>query len=161
VQSDGYEEPERQPVEGVPVTTAGPFAITLRDDRPSLGELRAALQRWLNEQATDEAASAAVILATHEAAANALEHGGGTVIVRARLDEGAVLVEVHDQGRWQPPVGGDDARGRGLVLIRGLMHSVKIETDVHGTGVLMRRLLGGPSVLAGEQPDAGEAAAPA
>jgi anti-sigma regulatory factor (Ser/Thr protein kinase) len=112
----------------------------------------------LSEQAIDEEANAAVILATHEAVANALEHGSGTVVVRARLDVGAVVVEVHDQGVWRPSVGGDEARGRGLVLIQGVMHSVNIESDPEGTGVLMRRLLGEPSVLAGGQSEGGEAA---
>jgi signal transduction histidine kinase len=67
--------------------------------------------------------------------ANAIEHGGGDVLVCGRLDAGAVRIEVLDSGRGLPapvadlarrPRDGRGARGRGLAI------ATAIATDLGG-----------------------------
>ena len=84
----------------------------------------------------------AVVLATHEAAANAMEHarGAGRVTVRGEVEEDAVMVVVTNAGDWREPVH-LDGRGRGMALIRALMSDVDIETDSRRCVVRMRRAL--------------------
>jgi serine/threonine-protein kinase RsbW len=84
-----------------------------------------------------EAASVAVV----EACLNAIEHGGGAVVVRLSGDAAngrpKLVVEVEDHGHgFQPaaiaprrparPLGSGSRRGWGLTLIRELMDEVQI-----------------------------------
>lgn len=82
-----------------------------------------------------EPARSEIVLATHEAAANAIEHAASSapIEIRARRAVASVVVEVRDHGRWQPPRVGTEARGRGLKLIESLVSAVTIETDEDGT----------------------------
>ena len=81
---------------------------------------------------------AAVVLATHEAVANAIQHAGapGHVVVRGESGSDGVVIEVSDDGHWKPP---DDPpseeRGRGLTLIRSLVSDAQIKTGDRGTTV--------------------------
>ena len=82
-----------------------------------------------------------VVLATHEAAANAIEHAASRtpIEIRARLATATVAAEITDHGRWKDASRPDAAasefeqRGRGLQLIEGLVTAVRIETDGDGT----------------------------
>jgi anti-sigma regulatory factor (Ser/Thr protein kinase) len=73
--------------------------------------------------------------------ANAIEHGhrhtpGGTVSLDACALVDQVQLTVTDTGMWKPPQGAPDPRrGRGINLMRGLMHDVTIDRDVAGTTV--------------------------
>jgi anti-sigma regulatory factor (Ser/Thr protein kinase) len=83
-------------------------------------------------------------LAAHEAAANVVEHAyprrAGDVIVRARRDDGELLVVVHDEGNWRSP-SRTDQRGRGLTVMRSLVDEVVIVPSPSGTTVMLRRLV--------------------
>ena len=77
-----------------------------------------------------------IVLATHEAAANAIEHSDdpfGPGQVNAWLIDGVLTVEVRDSGNWttERPVVGD--RGRGLTLIESLVDEVRIKKNPRGT----------------------------
>jgi serine/threonine-protein kinase RsbW len=82
-------------------------------------------------------------LAVHEAAANVVEHayprGSGELIVRARHDDGRLVVVVEDEGEDAPSR--TDRRGRGLTLMHGLMDAVEIVPSEAGSGtrVALRR----------------------
>jgi anti-sigma regulatory factor (Ser/Thr protein kinase) len=84
-----------------------------------------------------------VILATHEAVANAIQHSGTTDPVRVRADSvpDGLTIEISDDGAWRTP---DDPpaqeRGRGLNLIRSLVSDATIDTDGHGTTVRLHQL---------------------
>jgi serine/threonine-protein kinase RsbW len=84
-----------------------------------------------------EAASVAVV----EACLNAMEHGGGTMVVRLASDNASgrpgLVIEVEDHGRGfdpddvpprrpAPKLGSGPRRGWGLTLIRELMDEVQI-----------------------------------
>ena len=91
----------------------------------------------------DEPPRAAVVLATHEAVANAIQHAGGPghVLVRGESGSEGVVIEVSDDGHWKPP---DDPqsedRGRGLTLIRSLVSDAQIKTGTRGTTVRIHQL---------------------
>lgn len=111
------------------------FRFTLPPDVAVLSSLRHSLSRWLDEAGVGDPPRADVVLATHEAAANAIEHAGasGSVDVEATVGGGGVLVEIKDHGRWKPSGVQDVERGRGLALMRALVSDVVIDTDTNGT----------------------------
>ncbi|MBA2294102.1 MAG: ATP-binding protein [Actinobacteria bacterium] len=117
-----------------------------------LSDLRAALDQWLVRGALGEDARAAIVLATHEALANAFDHSKArdAVLVRGRISAGVVLIEVQDTGEWLPAVFEDDQRGRGLVLITGLTHALEIDTGDPGTTLRMAFRLS-EAALAGDR----------
>jgi anti-sigma regulatory factor (Ser/Thr protein kinase) len=105
--------------------------------------------RWLDGQGAPPEVGAEVALAVHEAAANAVEHayprGAGELMVRARHDDGRLVVVVEDEGDWRPP-SRTDQRGRGLTLMHGLMDDVEIVPSGPGSGTqvtLRRRVAAG------------------
>ncbi|MGD8439031.1 MAG: ATP-binding protein [Holophagae bacterium] len=97
-----------------------------------------------------EAASVAIV----EACLNAMEHGGGQVVVRMATDDSddipSLIIEVEDQGPgFDPGVvprnsasrvhGCTTKRGWGLTLIRELMDEVQIRSHPGRTLVRMRK----------------------
>lgn len=80
-------------------------------------------------------------MATGEAAANAIEHAGGTeeLEIAAVIADGEVDITVRDRGRWREKT--TEGRGRGLMLIRELMDRVEVTPSDAGTTVRMRRRL--------------------
>lgn len=100
-----------------------------------------------------EAASVAMV----EACLNAMEHGGGPIVVRLRGENHAskpcLVIEVEDRGRGFDPerapqnspsrvLGCASKRGWGLTLIRELMDEVRIESAPGRTVVAMRKYVG-------------------
>lgn len=125
------------------------FDASLRLDLSLLRGLRRELASWLEVTGVPDDASEAVVLATHEAAANAVEHAdlGSEVTVRGVRDEEKLIVVVINAGTWAQPRFGDDSRGRGLPLIANLMSHVDVQVRSRRTTVRMRKdLSGGPRV---------------
>ncbi len=88
-----------------------------------------------------------LLLAVGEALANAVKHGSprfeaDTVHVRVGLLDGAVVVEVRDQGRGfgasriSPPAA-LEAGGRGIPFMRALVDDLRFELSPQGTRVLL------------------------
>ena len=112
------------------------------DDVEGLAAMRHGLADWLESSGVGEAQCADVVLASHEAVANALEHAHGRppVLVRASCVECGVVVEVLDSGCWKPQqLPPPEDRGRGLGLIRGLVTNAEIIRRQDGTTVRMCR----------------------
>jgi serine/threonine-protein kinase RsbW len=109
-----------------------------------LQRIRQALGTWLGGRGAPPEVGAEVALAAHEAAANVVDHayprGSGELIVRARHDDGRLVVVVEDEGEWRAP-SRTDQRGRGLALMHGLMDDVQIVPSEAGSGtrVTLRR----------------------
>jgi len=97
-----------------------------------------------------EAASVAMV----EACLNAMEHGGGQMVVRMATDDSddipSLIIEVEDQGPGFDPAvvprnsasrvhGCTTKRGWGLTLIRELMDEVQIRSHPGRTLVRMRK----------------------
>ena len=120
--------------------TRGRFSSRVRPEPSELGGLRHRIGSWLREHHLEEEEVASVVLAVNEAVANAIEHGGRgsvDVLVDATMDEGALTIEIRDQGRWQNRPSEPD-RGRGLLLMQALMDEVDVERSSSGTLVRMR-----------------------
>ncbi|MCG5433294.1 SpoIIE family protein phosphatase [Mycobacterium sp. MYCO198283] len=110
---------------------------------------RTALRRWLARADVDAEQVQSVLIAAGEAVANAIEHGhrdrpDGVIRLRASAHADRLQVSVIDSGRWKPRRDVPDiSRGRGLDLMRALMHDVTIDTDDSGTTVhLFARITG-------------------
>ena len=104
-----------------------PFVITLTHDLKLLRGLRHSLANWLELAGASPETQAVVVLATHEAAANGMEHGDpdGTVTVTARQDgTDSFHVAITNDGDWKEPAA--EATGRGLPMMSDLMSDVAI-----------------------------------
>jgi anti-sigma regulatory factor (Ser/Thr protein kinase) len=123
---------------------ADPLEVRLPADPDSMPLLRRVITRWLSEVGASEQEIGEIALATSEACANAIEHAYSAVsaefVVRAtRSAPGEILVTVSDRGQWREPRGVN--RGRGLLLMEGLMDSVEVDRQLHGTAVRLARRL--------------------
>ena len=91
--------------------------------------MRHLLTSWLGQTDATAVVRDAVLLATHEAAANAMEHGrpqSPVNISASQDDAGGFTVEVTNLGGWKEPEAGH--HGRGLSLMTELMSEVAIQT---------------------------------
>ena len=115
-------------------------------------KLRGLVRDFLSNLRIDPSTTYDILLATDEAAANAVAHGqsaGGNGLVRLRCKaEGAwVVVAIADEGSGFDPstVSMDhlpswtSPGGRGLYLVQELMDEVEIEPSPQGTVIEMRR----------------------
>jgi serine phosphatase RsbU (regulator of sigma subunit)/anti-sigma regulatory factor (Ser/Thr protein kinase) len=121
----------------------GPLEIELPAEAGALGELRRRLEPWMLHAGASQEEAYDIVLATCEAAANAVEHAYGPGEARFRVtvreEKGEVTVGVHDEGAWRPQR--DPRRGRGLEVMRLLMDDVSVTSSDGGTNVRLRRRL--------------------
>jgi serine phosphatase RsbU (regulator of sigma subunit)/anti-sigma regulatory factor (Ser/Thr protein kinase) len=124
---------------------AGPerFRVIVPASARQLGPVRHALRDWLLERGVDEDHAGEVLLATSEAATNAVEHayrdgaGGPELVgVMATLEGDEVVVDVRDTGRWKARPS-DTTRGRGLAIARQL-GDLEVRSGPSGTTVTFR-----------------------
>lgn len=115
----------------------------LRIDLPAepalLRGLRGRVRAWLEARGLGESAYD-VVLALSEACSNAIEHGyrngGGTVRILLDHRGESLTIRVADDGSWREPEE-SSTRGRGLVIMRGLMSSADIVRRADGTEVVL------------------------
>lgn len=124
-----------------------PLLLTFPTEDVDLRGVRRVVGDWLDTQGVSVTTSTALVLATHEAVANALEHGkdGHSVTVRGRIDNGDVTVEVSDDGDWQTATFEDHERGRGLMMIAALTDEFELSSNRPGTTIRMVRAATAPS----------------
>jgi serine/threonine-protein kinase RsbW len=106
--------------------------------------LRHTLAEWAERTGLETEDREALILASYEAMANAVEHAyagqlQGVLDLRAVRDHTRrrVTITVTDYGQWRPPPADPGIRGRGLPLIRGLTPNATITPSTRGTTVSM------------------------
>jgi PAS domain S-box-containing protein len=123
------------------------FRIEFPAEPEALSSMRALLRRWLRHARGTEREVAEVITACGEAATNAIEHSGAEAgapfEVSGRREGRGIEITVRDHGAWREPRAGD--HGRGLALMRALMHGVEVTPAPEGTTVRLSRTLD-PSV---------------
>ncbi len=118
-----------------------PLEMRFSADTDQLAPSRNALRGWLNQAGLGPDDINDVLIATGEAVANAIEHGHrdrpeGTVSLSATALVDRLQVTVTDNGTWKTPGEGAGAnRGRGIVLMRGLMEDFSIDSGDAGTTV--------------------------
>jgi serine phosphatase RsbU (regulator of sigma subunit)/anti-sigma regulatory factor (Ser/Thr protein kinase)/transcriptional regulator with GAF, ATPase, and Fis domain len=106
-----------------------------------LAPTRTALRRWLTRARVTPDQTTKVLIAAGEAVSNAIEHGhrhhpGGTITLGATALDDLVQLTITDTGTWKTPQPADyPRRGRGITLMRGLMHDVTISPATAGTTV--------------------------
>lgn len=108
------------------------FAATLAHGPAELRGMRHLLLSWLELAGAPESVRGAVILATHEAAANAMEHGqpeSPVTVTASQGEDGGFTVEVMNHGGWREPELGHN--GRGLAMMNELMSEVAIQTSTN------------------------------
>ena len=118
-----------------------PLELTFPADVSHLAPARTALRSWLTRTRLDPEQAMNVLVAAGEAVANAIEHGHrdkpeGTISLGATALVDQVQLTITDTGTWKPPQPASyPHRGRGIALMRGLMHDVTINPDAAGTTV--------------------------
>ncbi|OBK18908.1 SpoIIE family protein phosphatase [Mycobacterium asiaticum] len=106
-----------------------------------LAPTRTALRRWLTKAQVNPDQTMKVLIAAGEAVSNAIEHGhrqnpGGSITLDATALDDQVELTITDTGTWKPPEPASyPSRGRGITLMRGLMHDVDIHPETAGTTV--------------------------
>jgi anti-sigma regulatory factor (Ser/Thr protein kinase) len=120
-----------------------PLEITFPAESGQLAPVRKALRVWLQQCDLSTRIIQDVLIAAGEACANAVEHGhrhspGQTIRLRAEALVDDLRLTVSDTGRWKPPDPEANAhRGRGVGLMRAIMHQVTITPGPAGTTVDM------------------------
>jgi anti-sigma regulatory factor (Ser/Thr protein kinase) len=121
-----------------------PLHLEVPTDPTRLRDVRRHLASWLRRGGASEEDVEIAQMACHEACSNAIEHGygfgEGSFTIDARMENGKVVLEVADQGRWiDRPEGGLPHRGRGIALMEALMDAVELMRGNGGTTVRMER----------------------
>ena len=86
------------------------FTANLPADPGLLRDFRRQLAAWLDAASVTERARNAILLAAHEAAANAIEHAAAPVTVVGRVEPDVILIEVTSAGRSGRPPTSDIGR---------------------------------------------------
>ncbi|MEW1873093.1 SpoIIE family protein phosphatase [Streptomyces caelestis] len=120
-----------------------PLDVSFPAESAQLAPVRKALRSWLAQCELPPHTVQNVLVAAGEACANAIEHGhrdapGDTVRLRAEALVDDLRLTVADTGRWKTPQPeANTHRGRGVALMRALMHQVTITSGAAGTTVDM------------------------
>jgi len=118
------------------------FLTQFNCDAGQLRRLRHELRAWLETSEVPQEVQDDAIMATHEAAAGAIEQIAPqeTLRIRARVDERSIAIDVSD-GRWLPEADGFHREGliRRLNLIQRLVDDVDIEHLGEGTIIHLRQ----------------------
>jgi anti-sigma regulatory factor (Ser/Thr protein kinase) len=118
-----------------------PLEMDFPADVGQLAPTRAALRNWLTRAQLDSDQIHGMLIAAGEAVANAIEHGHrhspeGIISLRGIALVDQVQLTIADTGSWKPPQPAvEPHRGRGIKLMRALVHDVAIDPDTAGTTV--------------------------
>ncbi len=143
--------------------TVTPLHLWFAARADQLAVVREAMRTWLAGAGVDPGDAELVVLAAGELCANSVEHAyapnvadAAVEVALAREPGGVLTLVVRDRGRWRPPPADPGFRGRGLSIVRALMHAVDVDEGADGTTVSTRYRPGGaPPVTV---PDIGPAA---
>jgi anti-sigma regulatory factor (Ser/Thr protein kinase) len=122
-----------------------PLDLEFPAEASELAPVRHAVRAWLRHAGITPEQSIDVMIATAEACVNAVEHGhrntdGGVVRLHATALAETLRVTITDNGSWKNPdpvATAEGHRGRGIMLMRGLMQDVTITPTSTGTTVDM------------------------
>ncbi len=119
-----------------------PPDMRLPSDPASLAILRQRVRDWLHAAGAESEVAHDLVLATVEAATNAIEHSGSRrhfEVDLAVVGRSARIV-VRDFGRWDDSETDPDF-GRGLFLVEALTERHELRSSASGTTIAMWRTL--------------------
>ncbi|MFI6289964.1 ATP-binding protein [Nonomuraea sp. NPDC050790] len=125
------------PPPGVPVSG---FEFTL----DGLPEVRFFAESQARHAGLPDDETGDLVLAVNEVATNAVTHGSPAARVRAWIDGGDLVIEIHDSGVWTDEDYGrtrpapNATRGMGLWVARLLSTNVQFHPEREGTTVILR-----------------------
>jgi anti-sigma regulatory factor (Ser/Thr protein kinase) len=108
-----------------------------------LAEIRRQLSSWLEPIGVSSSLVSDVVLVVNEACTNCIEHAyrgieAGPMCVEANLVHGQIVVDISDNGVWQPPPSQPSTRGRGVAIMRAVSAEVDLQSSPDGTTVRMK-----------------------
>ena len=124
-------------VRGLPAPPA--HAVEMHFRNGDLSRVRRTVEQLAVDAGVAERRIGDLVLGVNEIAANSLDHGGGSGVLRAWQESDALVVEVTDSGLLTDPLVGRvtprpaQVRGRGLWLVNRLCDLVQIRTAPTGT----------------------------
>ena len=133
----------------VSAPAVAPLRLWLAARADQLAVVREAMRSWLASAGVEPGDAEVMVLAGGELCANAVEHAypaGSDAAVEVALSRepgGWLTLVVRDRGRWRLPPSDPGSRGRGLKIVRALMHAVDVDEGADGTTVSARYLPGG------------------
>jgi anti-sigma regulatory factor (Ser/Thr protein kinase) len=101
----------------------------------ALQGVRLQLETWLRNRGIDDSTVDLLLIATHEALANAVKHSGTPTpaILTVTHIDGSITIEITDRGRWTDRP--DDHPGLGLRMMKNAVETATIATNDNGTVV--------------------------
>jgi anti-sigma regulatory factor (Ser/Thr protein kinase) len=124
-----------------PLPRPGADARTVAFASGDLADVRAFVRRRAAAYGMAADRTDDLVLATHEAAANSVRHGGGQGLLRMWLQDGHVVCEVADRGWITDPLVGrrhpapGPGHSRGMWLIHHVCDLVQVRSTTEGTVV--------------------------
>ena len=124
-----------------PLPEPGVPPVSTTVDRDALGALRRLVAEFAASVGLHPARIADLQLAVNELATNSITHAGGSGTVRLWREDGHLVCEVRDKGRFTPRLAGripppvSSEHGRGLLLVNHLCDLVQTYTGPDGTAV--------------------------
>jgi len=122
-----------------------PLRLDVPAQPAELASIRRQVSGWMTAAGLDQLKAVDLQLALGEAAGNAIEHAyrsaeqpGRVQVSLDAAQDGAVLVQVADQGVWRPAPLDPGLRGRGLQFIKKVADEVEIDTGSTGTVIRFR-----------------------
>jgi anti-sigma regulatory factor (Ser/Thr protein kinase) len=152
-----------------PRTAVAPLELCALSTTEDAAMMRRRFRSWV-DPLTDADTADDLALAVYEALANVVDHAyverGApglmtlwAVVSHPLLTGRDLVVTVIDEGAWRPS-SGPGWRGRGLPLMRELMHATAVLSDDDGTTVqLRRRIAPAPTATPAPRTGPGRAAA--
>ncbi len=114
------------------------------EGRGSLDSVRRFVWSAAAEADLPAAGQADIVLSVNELAANTVRHGGGAGVVTSWREDGTMVCQVEDAGRFDDPLVGrrrptdDQLSGRGLWVVNQLCDLVQIRSTPTGSVVRAR-----------------------
>ena len=135
----GHEHARRTFSQALPAAPS--VATTLAFGPEDLSAVRMVVRRSCEAARLHPSATDDVVLATHELAANSVQHAGGGGWLLLWDEPGALVVEVRDDGHIDDPLVGRNPldlaseHGRGIWMANQLCDLVQVRSGDHGTQV--------------------------
>jgi anti-sigma regulatory factor (Ser/Thr protein kinase) len=119
-------------------------ATSFEFDRTGLAEVRRRVEKIAEAAGLGQRATADLVLAASELAANSVAHGGGAGILRVWREDDRLVLDFEDAGWISEPLAGrlrpavTQKGGRGLWLANQLCDLVQIRSSAAGTTVRLQ-----------------------